>query len=216
MDFLSFIKNNIWHVLPNLTLGVFALAIILERTKVLFFQYRSANLESFLQQIQNHILRANIKDAITQCDLEKSSLTAQVIKEGLLRSHLPESNIQDGLTIGLSKATSLLQKRLSFLSVIANVSTLIGLVGTIIGLIDSFEALAFADPQQKSALLATGISTSMNATLLGLAIAILCLLSYSVLSSQSNKITTEIEQSALMSLDWLRQRAYSFDEQGKK
>jgi biopolymer transport protein ExbB/TolQ len=212
MDFMSFLKNNFWHVAPNIGLGVIAVVIILERFQALFMKYKMPSpeaLQSFMMQLQNQILRANIKDAINQCTmLENSNLAARVIKEGLTRANLPESSIQDGLSMGLNRLSMLLQARISFLSVIANVATLIGLVGTIVGLIDSFEALAFADPQQKSTLLASGISTSMNATLLGLAVAIVCLLAYSLLSHQSNKILAEIEQAAMMSLDWLRQRAY--------
>ena len=47
-----------------------------------------------------------------------------------------------------------------------------GLLGTVFGLIDAFDAVAHAAPEQKSAMLASGIAIAMNTTGWGLLIAI--------------------------------------------
>jgi biopolymer transport protein ExbB len=96
------------------------------------------------------------------------------------------------------------QKRTVFLATIANVATLLGLFGTIAGLIQAFEAVGAADAQQKSALLAQGISTAMNATMLGLAVAIPCMIAFSFLMNRTNQLTGDIEQSAIRALDRAR------------
>ena len=136
------------------------------------------------------------------------------MRQALLRAHQPEALIEQGLMIAVSEQTQAIQKRTSFLATIANVATLLGLLGTIAGLITSFEAVGHADPQQKSALLAAGISQAMNATMLGLAVAIPCMVAFSFLMNRTNRLVSELEQAGMRSLDILKQRyfqAESFD-----
>jgi biopolymer transport protein ExbB/TolQ len=78
----------------------------------------------------------------------------------------------DAATLSLSP----LSRRLPHLNVLANVATLLGLLGTISGLITAFSAVGAADPAQRSAFMAAGISTALNATAFGLIIAIPTLL----------------------------------------
>ena len=77
------------------------------------------------------------------------------------------------------------------------------------GLVQSFEAVGSANAQERSSLLAAGISTAMNATMLGLGVAIPCMICYSLLMARQNKLMAEIEQSAVRTHDLLRQRYYS-------
>ena len=86
---------------------------------------------------------------------------------------------------------------------IANISTLFGLLGTIQGLIQSFSAVASADPAQKAELLATGISKAMNTTFLGLLAAISIMMLHTFLSSKSEKIINEIDEFSVKLLDLL-------------
>ena len=58
------------------------------------------------------------------------------------------------------------------------------------------------------ALLAAGISTAMNATMMGLAVAIPCMVAFSFLMSQSNRLVSEVEQAAIRVMDLLKQRYY--------
>lgn len=78
-------------------------------------------------------------------------------------------------------------------------------LGTIAGLIQSFEGIATADAQQKTALLAAGISTAMNATMLGLGIAIPCMIAFSLLANKANALVSEVDQVALRVVDLLKQ-----------
>jgi biopolymer transport protein ExbB/TolQ len=136
---------------------------------------------------------------------------AEVTREALLRAHQTENLIESGLTLAVGRASQAIQKRTAFLATIANVATLLGLFGTIAGLIFSFEAVGQADAQQKSVLLAAGISQAMNATLLGLGVAIPCMVAFSFLTSRSNRLIAEVDGAAVRTLDILKQRWYAFD-----
>lgn len=90
----------------------------------------------------------------------------------------------------------LLERRVSLILMFGNVSTLLGLMGTIYGLILSFAAVARSDvaAATKSSLLASGISTAMNTTLMGLMISVPCILIYSVLRSRIDQVVQEIDR----------------------
>lgn len=209
MDFLEFIRNNLGHVLPILVTGLLGGVIIIERWNVLFYQLPLSNASAFFESLSTLVMAGKIPDAIRVCDSQIQKPLANIAKTGLLRAHLPEAVIEDGLHIAVGEASQTVLKRTSFLATIANVATLLGLFGTIAGLIQSFEAVGHADAQQKAALLSAGISTAMNATLLGLAVAIPCMVAYSFLMNRSNAMIAEIESSAIRVIDILRQRFYA-------
>ncbi len=209
MSLFEFISQNWGHVLPIIIAGVIGLAIILERVFLLYAVYPARNSEIFYQSLTQQITGGKLHEAINLCDRQARVPLCQVVKTGLSRAHLPEIVIEDGLRIATHQAQGLVQKRIGYLATIANVSTLLGLFGTILGLIHSFEAVGHADAQQKSALLAAGISSAMNATLLGLGVAIPCMIAYSFLVNRSNQLTAEIEDASLKIMDLLKQRFYS-------
>ena len=86
------------------------------------------------------------------------------------------------------------EKRIHYLSMIANVATLLGLLGTILGLINAFAGVADADPSQKSEYLARGISMAMNTTAYGLMVAIPCMVAYAFIQSKASKIIDEVDE----------------------
>ena len=197
------------HVAPILATGGFAVAIIAERTRALYGQYPLKDSEGFFEKVSSLVMNAQVNEAIALCDREREKPTAMIVRTALSRAHLPETLIQDGIQLTLHKCTQTILKRTSFLSTIANVATLLGLFGTIAGLIQSFEAVGHADAQQKSALLSAGISTAMNATMLGLGVAIPCMIAFSFLMNRSNRLIAELEEASIQIMDILKQRYYA-------
>ena len=213
MNFISFLQENLSHVLPVLLAGAFGLAIIIERTRALYGTYTMKDSKSFFSRIQEFVLAGKIEEANKLCDENPEKPITRVVKSALSRAHLPIEAVEQGIQLTLSECSQLVQKRTAFLATIANVATLMGLFGTIAGLIFSFEAVGHADPQQKSALLSAGIATAMNATMLGLAVAIPCMVAFALLVSKSNKLLAEMEEAAARSVDALKLRYYSADFQ---
>ncbi len=212
MGILMEMKNNFAHVLPILIAGVVAVAIVAERLRALFWVYPLQGKDKFFERIRELVMSDRLPEAVALCDLYPSKPMSRVTKEGLIRAHQPEEMVGDGLQLAVSEASQKISKRTQFLATIANVATLLGLFGTIAGLIQSFEAVGSADAQQKSAILAAGISTAMNATMLGLGVAIPCMVAFSFLMNRSNRLTVELDQAAIRTLDLLRQRHYGTDQ----
>jgi biopolymer transport protein ExbB/TolQ len=208
MDIMVFLRDNFAHVAPILAAGFIAIAIILERLRALFIVYPIRDRKTFFDRIRGLVMSDRLVDAVALCNAYGRSPIAQVVKEGIMRAHQPEEMLADGLQLAVGEVSQEVQRRTAFLATIANVATLLGLFGTIAGLIHSFQAIGSADPQQKSVLLAAGISTAMNATMLGLGVAIPCMVAFSFLMNKTNRLSAEIEHSAIRTLDILRARYY--------
>lgn len=215
-NFFEFLKNNFLHVAPILAAGGIAIAIFIERFQALVLRYPLKNEQEFFEKVRDLIMSDRMGEAIALCDRYSDKPAARVVKMGLMRAHQPENLIEDGLALAVSEAHQLAQKRTPFLATIANVSTLLGLFGTIVGLIQSFEAVGSATAQQRSALLAAGISTAMNATMMGLAVAIPSMIAFSFLTNRTNQLNAALDQSAVRILDLIKQRYYDFEVEESK
>ena len=128
------------------------------------------------------------------------------MRNGLKRANQSKEQIQDALESSMLEAMPHVEKRLGYLALIANVSTLVGLLGTIYGLIQSFAAVASADPSSKAELLALGISKAMNTTAFGLISAISIMVAHQILTTKAEKIMGDLEHFSVKLVDLLSTR----------
>lgn len=173
--------------------GIGSFALIWERVRVLFFRY-GMNAEEFMTKIQTLVLSKKTDEALVVCNQMKGKPLADAFRTILEKSDRDDDAIFQAHDIAMSENIPLLTKRLHYLSMLANVATLMGLLGTIHGLILSFAAVAIADPTQKQALLANGISVSMYTTALGLVVAIPAMIFYSFLVSRQNELVEQMTE----------------------
>ncbi|MCO4754128.1 MAG: MotA/TolQ/ExbB proton channel family protein [Bacteriovoracaceae bacterium] len=183
-----------------LGIWVFGVAVAIERVKSLI-KY-DVDGASLMNDIKKSILTNEVQNAIQSCAGSKA-LLASVLKSGLKRANQSKEQIQDALEVGMLEAMPHVEKRLNYLALVANVSTLIGLLGTIYGLIQSFAAVASADAASKAELLALGISKAMNTTAFGLISAITIMVAHSLLSSRAEKIIGDMEHCSVKLVDLL-------------
>src|SRR4051794_9961610 len=104
-NFFEFLKANFLHVGPILLVGGFALAIILERVPALMWVYPIQNMTAFFEKLRDLVMADRIAEAIAFCDRYRTKPAAQVVREGLLRAHQPESLIEDGLELAVTDAS---------------------------------------------------------------------------------------------------------------
>ncbi len=193
MAFLKFMNDSGFVGWVILLVGVGSLMLVAERANVLYRKY-GMNVDEFMSKIQNLVLAKKHDEALLLCaQLDKKPL-ANAFKTILEKADRDDDTIFQAHDIALSENIPLFTKRLHYLSMLANVATLLGLLGTIHGLILSFQAVAMADPAQKQALLANGISVSMYTTALGLAVAIPAMVFFSFLTSRQNQLVEEMSE----------------------
>jgi len=179
----------------------FGIAVALERFLKLAFKF-DVDGPSFMNEIQRYILSNDVQGAIRTCSGTQAMLP-RVLKSGLKRAAQSVEQIQNAIDATALEVIPRIEQRLSYLNLVSNISTLIGLLGTIQGLIESFAAVAAADPTQKSELLTMGISKAMNTTYLGLVSAISMMVIHTYLSAKSDKIVNEIDEYSVKLLDFL-------------
>ena len=176
------------------------MAIAIER----FMTYFKFDIDGIglMNTIKKNVISNQVHDAIQTCS-ESKALLSFVLKNGLKRANQPKDQIQDALEASILETVPKIERRLSYLALAANLSTLLGLLGTIQGLIQSFAAVAQAEASEKAQLLADGIAVAMNTTALGLISAITLMVIHSFLLARGDKMIQEIEENSVKLLDLL-------------
>ena len=196
--------GGIWMI-PILVVAVFALAIAFERLFYILFR-ANINATAFMAQIQKLIMANNIDRAIKLCNAEPHAALPRVVKAGLTRANRTEKEIENAIDEAILEVGPKVNKRTSYLAMLANVATLLGLLGTIWGLIEAFKAVATAPPEMKQTLLAGGISIAMYTTAGGLMVAIPVLLIHAIVLNRSNKILDDVDHYGLKVVNLLAAR----------
>lgn len=214
MESQSFIQSLIsafqiggFWMAPIAIAFAFSVAFTLERFVRLFFQY-NVDGPSFMFEVQKFILANDLDGAIRLCNGAGKAALPKVIKAGLQRASRDDQQIQNAIDASSLEMIPKLERRIPYLSLIANIATLLGLLGTISGLIKSFGAVAMADPAQRQAILANGISEAMNATAFGLVTAIFTMVAHSILSNKATQTLEEIDEFGVKLMDLLSARKY--------
>ena len=178
---------------------VVAISIAAERIYYVIVK-SNVNSDKFMMEIRKYVTSGNIKRAIELCESGKQKALPYVVLAGLKRVAESESldfrSIQNAVDEGTLEVIPKLQRRTNYLSMLANIATLTGLMGTIYGLIVAFSAVGNAEipEDQKTRLLAQGISTAMNTTIFGLAVAIPTIVAYNIIQNKTAQIIDDMDE----------------------
>lgn len=200
-DFAKFFREGgfaMWAILLFFFVGI---VICIERVMFLFGT-ASIKPEAFMARIADLIRKGSIEGAIAETTRQKAPLS-RIIEAALRNYRGTERDIQNAVDEMALAELPRVNSRISYLAMLANVSTMVGLLGTIFGLIAAFAAVAAADPEQKSIMLANGISMAMNTTAFGLVSAIPLLIIHSILTSRADKLVDQIDRYSVMVMNML-------------
>ena len=213
-DFFKFVNDGGTVAWIIVGLGVFGATLIVERVKVLYFEF-NMDAADFSAKIQSYLLGNKVEEAIALCAANPKSPLAYVIKGILERSDRDDQAMQQAMDIRYSEVLPKLSRRFGYLMMLSNVSTLMGLLGTIHGLMISFEAVSFADPAQKQTILTQGIAMYMSATALGLGVAIPIMFAYAFLHARQGRLMNDIVEHTSKIMDILSSRSYEVFDKSK-
>ena len=192
---------------PIAACGGFMVAVILERIIRIMFQYNIDG-TSFMFEVQKYVLANDIDGAIRLCNGGGRAALPRVVKAGLQRASRDEHQIQNAIDAASLEVIPNIEKRLHYLALIANLSTLLGLLGTISGLIYGFGKLATVPAAEKQNVLSTSIAEALNCTAFGLLVAITAMVFHSWLSAKSSVLIEEVDEYSVKLIDLLSARKY--------
>lgn len=109
---------------------------------------------------------------------EDRSLYARIVRAALERRGATRASIREAAELAASEESARWFRKIEPLNIIGNLGPLVGLAGTVWGMILAFTSLGDTQGQAGPADLSLGISKALFHTLLGLCLAIPCLLAF--------------------------------------
>ena len=108
------------------------------------------------------------------------SMPARIVRAAMTRRDQGKESMRELAELTASEETAAWFRRIDMLNVVGNLGPLVGLAGTVWGMIIAFTTLGESGGQAGPTDLSMGISKALFHTLLGLCLAIPCLLAYGV------------------------------------
>lgn len=180
------------------------LAICAERFNYLYLVL-SRDHEQSRERIRGLVLSKDYAKALQVCGAFPNDPVLSVLRSGLMATDNGREAIKSSLGGAIIEVSQKCEKRIHFISMIANIATLLGLLGTIFGLIKTFAALGIAESAQKAEILGRGISEAMYATAFGLVVAVAAIAAHSIFSSRCEEVQAQSQDAGYRFIQWIEQ-----------
>lgn len=184
---------------PIFISSLVAVTIFFER--MFYLKGIKTKTKRFVLRLNNLIKKGSINLAISACRKSPTPIS-QIMLAGLMKYGQSRKEIKEAIEDSANQEIPLLEKHLSTLATIGNITPLLGLLGTVFGMIKAFNVIAVMGVGKPEAL-AGGISEALLTTAFGLSIAIPTIVIYNYLSNRVDKIIREMEMSCVDLLDLL-------------
>jgi biopolymer transport protein ExbB len=178
---------------PLLLFSIATIAIALER--VVFLLYHNLRLDDLKTRVKDCLVTGNMAGARDYL----SSLTNRRIGARIflcLANHhdLSEHEIEKAVEAEALTCINTLENGFNFLTALGSLSPLTGFLGTVSGMIGAFKSIAEAE-NVNAQIVANGIYEALITTVFGLIIAIIAMVSHSLLSHVVDKFAADTEKS---------------------
>ncbi|MFA6507554.1 MAG: MotA/TolQ/ExbB proton channel family protein [Treponemataceae bacterium] len=169
-----------------------ATVIIVER--LLFFRAIGRSDKRLLTKVKPLVAQGRFEEVAKLCDENESPL-ARLLMAGIEYRDLSEIDLKEAVMNAANREVPRVERFMSALGTIANISTLLGLLGTVTGNIRAFGVLASTGAMGNPALLAGAIAEALITTAAGLIISIPATVFYNYFVTRANKTITDMESS---------------------
>lgn len=187
---LNFISKGgpiLWVIMA---LSLVALAIIIER--LLYLRRISIDEEKLFLRIKTSLMEGHFSEALSICDQNVSPFSS-LLKVGIENRNQAEYMQRELLKDAAALESVNLERGLTALGTISNISTLLGLLGTVTGTMRAFGVLGKFGAVSDPSALASGVAEALITTVGGLVVAIPVIMIYNYFSSKVNLIMTRLE-----------------------
>ena len=187
---LSVLKSGGIWLIPIIICAVVSIFIIIER--IIFYASINKNQEKNISDIRELVMKGNYEGAKEYCRAIGTPL-ASILKKAVELHDLPVAEIREGVTNEATLQLPRMERFLSALGTIANISTLLGLLGTVTGNIAAFGVLSSGGSMGDPAALASAIAEALVTTAAGLVVSIPAIIFHNFFASKVNKRMIQME-----------------------
>ncbi len=199
---LQLLRNGDPFIWLLVITSIVALAVILERGLALRW---ARIIPPPLLDALERFTQGGDAAALERAALQFDSPLGRLLRLGLDNAARPREETRDAIETRARREVSRLERGIVVLEIIVGIAPLLGLVGTVHGLIT-----LFGDMSQmglgESSVFARGIAIALNATLLGLLVAIPSLITWSYFSRKIETLAIEMEAACSEVLEHLYPR----------
>ncbi len=187
-------------MIPLGLLGVIAVYIIGER--LLNIRKAGSDPTQLFNEVKSAVLEGSIERARGICAREDSPIS-RILEKGINKLGRDIKHIEAAIENAGKIEVYKLEKNLGLLATISGAGPMVGFYGTVVGMISAFIAIAQEEGSVSPKLLSSGIYEAMITTAAGLIVGIIAYIGYNYLVTQVQKVTYNMELTAIEFLDLL-------------
>ncbi len=187
----------LWFILG---LGLLALLVFLERA--LHLHRARVDENDLLHGIFNNLRRGGVEEALSLCE-ETPGPVARIVATAIQRRMMPREALVDDLDTAGRAEISRMERRLSVLALVAQMTPVLGLLGTVMALLQAVLHVQQSAPVVQLTDLATGLIPGLVTTAAGLLVALPCFAGFHVLLVKIDRLVLDMEHAASETIRFL-------------
>lgn len=195
----KFIDGNVGFMSLVALALVLGLAFCIER--IIYLTLSEIKASKLMEDIERRLQTDDVEGAKTLCRNTRGPV-ASVCYQGLLHIHQPMDAIERSITNfgGLQAAN--LEKGCSWIKLFIAMAPSLGFLGTVIGMVMAFDQIQQAGDIGPT-IVAQGMKVALITTIFGIVVALILQLFYSYILSKIERLTAQMEESAISLLDMI-------------
>ena len=193
----KFIDGNVGFMSLVALALVLGLAFCIER--IIYLTLSEIKAYKLMEDIESRLKADDVEGAKTLCRNTRGPV-ASVCYQGLMHIHQPMDAIERSITNygGLQAAN--LEKGCSWIKLFIAMAPSLGFLGTVIGMVMAFDQIQQAGDIGPT-IVAQGMKVALITTIFGIVVALILQLFYSYILSKIERLTAQMEESAITLLD---------------
>ena len=195
----KFIDGNVGFMSLVALALVLGLAFCIER--IIYLTLSEIKARKLMEDIEHRLQADDVEGAKTLCRNTRGPV-ASVCYQGLLHINQPMDAIERSITnFGGLQATNL-EKGCSWIKLFIAMAPSLGFLGTVIGMVMAFDQIQQAGDIGPT-IVAQGMKVALITTIFGIVVALILQLFYSYILSKIERLTAQMEESAITLLDMI-------------
>ena len=195
----KFIDGNVGFMSLVALALVLGLAFCIER--IIYLTLSEIKARKLMEDIEKHLKADDVEGAKALCRNTRGPV-ASVCYQGLMHIHQSMDAIERSITNygGLQAAN--LEKGCSWIKLFIAMAPSLGFLGTVIGMVMAFDQIQQAGDIGPT-IVAQGMKVALITTIFGIVVALILQLFYSYILSKIERLTAQMEESAITLLDMI-------------